>query len=132
MAGSKTIPTDEEYEATRQKYYPHDPKQGKPIHNNRGNYCVEEVVHHGNYRHVRIVEVATLDARTVGAIVRSGPYIYHPGDDSPQVAQILADLKLGRVNRSHGWSTFRVLHLEYPVDPASFLLEADQYRNEGD
>ena len=128
----KELPTDEEYEATRQKYYPMDPRQGKPIHNARGNYCVEEVVHHGNYRHVRIVEVHELNERTVGAIVRSGPYVYTAADDSPQVAQILADLKLGRVNRSHGWSTFRVLHLEYPVDPASFLLESDQYRNEGD
>lgn len=119
MTASDTIPTDEEYEATRQQYYKMDPKQGEPVRNNRGNYCVEEVVHHGNYRHVRIVEVESLNERTVGAIVRSGPYVYHCEDDSPQVARILADLKLGRVNRSHGWSTFRVLHLEYPqeLDP---------------
>ncbi|MGZ4659686.1 MAG: hypothetical protein ACXVYB_00235 [Arthrobacter sp.] len=108
----RTDVTDEEYEATRLTYYPMDPPQGTPLKNARGNYCVEEVVHHGDYRHVRIVEVHELNERTVGAIVRSGPYVYSAADDSPQVARILADLKTGRVNRSHGWSTFRVLHLE--------------------
>ena len=107
MAGS-----DEEYEATRLKYYPTDPPQGEPLKNARGNYCIEEVVHHGDYRHVRIAEVHELTERTVGAVVRSGPYVYNAADDSPQVARILADLKLGRVNRTHGWSTFRVVHLE--------------------
>lgn len=122
---------DETYEATRLKYYPMDPPQGAPLKNARGNYCIEELVHHGDYRHVRIVEVHTLDARTIGAVVRSGPYIYTAGDDSPQVARILADLKRGRVNRSHGWSTFRVLHLERDVS-ARYINEVDQYHHEGD
>lgn len=127
-----TPKTDEEYEATRLEFYKMDPKQGTPVRNARGNYCIEEVVHHGNYRHVRIMEVADLNPRTVGAVVRSGPYIYHCADDSPQLARILADLKLGRVNRSHGWSTFRVLHLEYPADPAGHINEVAQYHHEGD
>jgi hypothetical protein len=128
MARSDTIPTDEEYEATRLKYYPNDPKQGKPVKNQRGNYVIEEVVHHGDYRHVRIVEVDTLDRRTVGAAVRSGPYIYNCEDDSPQVARVLADLLLGRVNRSHGWSTFRVVHIS--MEPDFSLHVYDDYRNE--
>ena len=126
MSDVKPIPTDEEYEATRQKYYKMDPPQGEPRKNQRDNYVIEEVVHHGNYRHVRAVEVHTLDRRTVGAVVRSGPYIYHCEDDSPQVAKILADLKLGRVNRSHGWSTFRVVHTERPAQEFCY----DDYRNE--
>ena len=113
MSDAKPIPTDEEYEATRQTYYKTDPLQSPPVKNARGNYVVEEFVHHGNYRHRRIVEVESLNERTVGAVVRSGPYIYHCADDSPQVARVLADLKLGRVNRSHGWSTFRVINVEY-------------------
>lgn len=123
---------DETYEATRLKWYPMDPKQGEPVKNARGNYCIEEVVHHGDYRHKRIVEVESLNERTVGAVVRSGPYVYTCADDSPQLARILADLKRGRVNRSHGWSTFRVLHLSYPTDFASHISEVDQYRHEGD
>lgn len=123
-------PTDEEYEATRLQWYKMDPPQGVPVRNARGNYCVEELVHHGNYRHVRIMEVEELLPRTVGAIVRSGPYIYTAADDSPHVAKILADLKRGRVNRSHGWSTFRVMHLEYPTDFAGHINEVTQYHHE--
>lgn len=113
MTRSDTIPTDEEYEATRQTYYKSDPPQTPPVKNARGNYVVEEFLHHGDYRHRRIIEVDELNARNVAAIMHSSPYIYHCDQDSPQVARVLADLKLGRVNRSHGWSTFRVINVEY-------------------
>lgn len=113
MFNIKPIPTDEEYEATRLTYYKLDPPQTEPVKNARDNFVVEEFVHHGNYRHRRIVEVHELNARTVAAIMHSSPYAYTADEDSPQVARVVADLKLGRVNRSHGWSTFRVINVEY-------------------
>lgn len=126
MSDAKPIPTDEEYEATRQTYYKTDPPQSPPVKNARGNYAVEEFLHHGDFRHRRIIEVHELNARNVAAIMHSSPYVYNAAEDSPQVARVLADLKLGRVNRSHGWSTFRVVHLERRT--AEFHY--DDYRNE--
>ena len=101
--------SDEEYEATRLKYYPNDPQQTMPERNHRHVYTVEEFIHHGNYRLLRIVEVYDLTPRTIAGIFISSAYCYTAEENSPQVARVLADLKLGRVNRSHGWSTFRVL-----------------------
>lgn len=134
MSDVKPIPTDEEYEATRLTYYKTDPPQGTPLQNARGNYVVEEFLHHGDYRHRRVMEVDVLNARTVAAIMHSSPYVYNAAEDSPQVARVLADLKLGRVNRSHGWSTFRVLHTERNRDEMASrnINEVTQYHHEGD
>jgi hypothetical protein len=40
MPDVKPIPTDEEYEATRQTYYKTDPLQSPPV-KNAGNYAVK-------------------------------------------------------------------------------------------
>lgn len=76
----------------------------EPVKNHRDMYAVEEVIHHGDYRSARVVEVYALNETTAGAILESSAYCY----GRTRAAQLLADLKLSRVS-SIGWSRFRLL-----------------------
>jgi hypothetical protein len=116
-------PDDGIYEATRQEFYPNDPPQALARKNDRGMYVVQELIHHGNYRSLRRVEVYELNEVTVDAILQSSAYCYgsfagpqeNPLYTAPRNAHLkhlVSDLKRGRVNRSIGWSTFRVLKPE--------------------
>lgn len=108
---------DAAYEARRQEWYPRDPVQVPAEKNDRGMYVVEELIHHGNYRSLRRVEVYDLNEVTVDAILQSSAYCYGSWREQGQFAehrqaalkQLVSDLKRGRVNRSVGWSTFRAL-----------------------
>lgn len=112
---------DAAYEATRQEFYPNDPPQAPAQKSHeRGMYVVEEVIHHGNYRTVRRVEVYDLNEVTVDAVLQSSAYCYgswagpqenpiYTEHRNAALKRLVADLKRGRVNRSIGWSTFRVL-----------------------
>lgn len=95
-------------EESRKAYYPNDPEPKLPTKNERGMYVVEEVIHHGNHRSERRVEVWALTKETVNGILESSAYGYS-GVAEKYREQLLIDLKEGHVNRSVGWSTFRVL-----------------------
>lgn len=111
---------DADYEATRQKFYPNDPPESPAQKNGRGMYVVEEVIHHGDYRSVRRVEVYDLNEATVDAIVQSSAYCYGSWAHADEyrehraaaLRQLVEDLKAGRVNRHIGWSTFRTINEE--------------------
>lgn len=91
----------------------------KAQRNERGMYVIEEVLHHGDYRSTRRVEVYAINAVTVDAVIQSSAYCYgswlHP--ENPDYAEVrsaklhglVEDLKAGRVNRDIGWSTFRLI-----------------------
>jgi hypothetical protein len=75
---------------------------------------IEEVIHHGDYRSRRVVEVYAINAVTVDAVLTSSAYCYSSklnGSEKAQqmLAGLVEDLKAGRENRSIGWSTFRVI-----------------------
>lgn len=88
-----------------------------PEKNERGNYTIEEVIHHGEYRNTRRVEVYDITPVTVDAVLISSAYCYGSWLDSDQYAEVrraalatlVDDLKHGRVNRAIGWSTFRTI-----------------------
>jgi hypothetical protein len=120
MSDLKPRPTDAEYEATRLEFHPHDLPAATPIKNDAGMYPVEEIIHHGDYYSRRVVEVYALNETTVDAIIQSSAYCYgswanaEGADDLKShrrelLKRLVQDLKEGRVNRSIGWSTFRVL-----------------------
>lgn len=91
----------------------------KSCRNERGMFVIEESIHHGEYRSTRRVEVHAINAVTVDAVIQSSAYAYgswlHP--DNPehkearntQLHQLVADLRTLRINRSIGWSTFRLI-----------------------
>lgn len=76
------------------------------------NVKIREKIHHGNYRHERVVEVYALNAVTVDAVVQSSAYCYGSLSEGPQKARLdalVADLKAGKVAQL-GWSDFEVIH----------------------
>lgn len=86
--------------------------------NERGMYTIEEFIHHGDYRSRRNVEVYAINETTVDAVLQSSAYCYgswahaapqHFTHRKTALAQLVDDLKHGRVNRSIGWSTFRLV-----------------------
>lgn len=87
--------------------------------NERGMYVIEEVIHHGDYRSVRRVEVYDINETTVDAVLQSSAYCYgswkHPESISHRehrntaLSVLVEDLKWGRTNRAIGWSTFRTI-----------------------
>lgn len=84
--------------------------------NEHGMYSIEEVIHHGDYRSVRVVQVYDINPVTVDAVIQSSAYCYgswlngeYPEVRRPKLFELVEDLKHGRVNRSIGWSTFRLL-----------------------
>jgi hypothetical protein len=86
--------------------------------NHRGMFTIEEVIHHGDYRSQRYVEVYALNETTVDAVLISSAYCYgswahaeHPYTEHRAAAlkQLVDDLLHGRTNRSIGWSTFRLI-----------------------
>jgi hypothetical protein len=95
-------------EESRKSFYPNDPEPSLPVKNERGMYVVEEVIHHGDYRSVRRVEVYELNKRTIDGILMSSAYGYG-GVAEKYRERMLLDLQEGHVNRTIGWSTFRVL-----------------------
>lgn len=89
-----------------------------PRKNERGNYTIEEVIHHGDYRHTRHVEVYDINPVTVDAVLISSAYCYgswldpkgpYPDVRRPKLFELVEDLKRDRENRSVGWSTFRTI-----------------------
>lgn len=75
------------------------------------NVKVREKIHHGHYRSERVVEVYTLNAVTVDAIVQSSAYCYGTLSEGPQKARLdalVATLKEGKVAQL-GWSDFEVI-----------------------
>ena len=95
-------------EESRKSFYPNDPEPKLPVKNERGMYVVEEVIHHGDYRSVRRVEVYALTKQTIDGILISSAYGYE-GIAEKYRERMLLDLQEGHVNRTIGWSTFRVL-----------------------
>lgn len=93
-----------------------------PTRNQRGMYTIEEVIHHGDYRSTRHVEVYDINTVTVDAILQSSAYCYGSwrNPDNPDYAghrrvalvQLVSDLNHGVTNRSIGWSTFRTITKE--------------------
>lgn len=89
-----------------------------PVRNERGMYVIEEVIHHGQYRSVRHVEVYDLNETTVDGVLISSAYCYgswadpasrHAETRRPALLALVEDLRAGRENLSIGWSTFRTL-----------------------
>lgn len=77
-------------------------------------FQIEEVIHHGQYRSRRVVEVYDINEVTVDAILQSSAYCYgsmRNGSERQQelLAELVEDLKTGYENRSIGWSTFKLL-----------------------
>lgn len=76
---------------------------------------IEEVIHHGDYRSRRVVEVWSINEITVDAVITSSAYCYPTYQDPDYPAReerlhaLVEDLKAGRENRNIGWSTFRVI-----------------------
>lgn len=91
----------------------------KACRNERGMYVIEETIHHGDYRSVRRVEVHAVNAVTVDAVIQSSAYAYGSwlNPENPdykevrnaKLHELVADLRALRVNRSVGWSTFRII-----------------------
>jgi hypothetical protein len=87
--------------------------------NSRGMYVIEEVIHHGEYRSTRRVEVYDITAATVDGILMSSAYCYgswqepeNPGHRDHRrgaLKQLVSDLRHGVTNRAIGWSTFRLI-----------------------
>jgi hypothetical protein len=86
--------------------------------NHRGMYTIQEVIHHGDYRSERIVEVYDVNETTVDAVLQSSAYCYgswahaeppYTGHRKAALATLVQDLRHGRENRSIGWSTFRLI-----------------------
>lgn len=86
--------------------------------NHRNMYTIEELIHHGNYRSLRTVEVYDLTPATVDAVLISSAYCYgswlnaeapHTAHRRAALLELVQDLRHGRVNRSIGWSTFRLI-----------------------
>jgi hypothetical protein len=87
--------------------------------NHRGMYVIEEVIHMGDYRSTRYVEVYAINAVTMDAILQSSAFSYgswlnpdnpdHKPARNVKLHQLVEDLKHGRTNRSIGWSTFRLI-----------------------
>jgi hypothetical protein len=77
------------------------------------NIKIRETIHHGDYRNVRTVEVYAVNKVTVDAVLQSSAYCYGTFTDTDRhremLAELVEDLKAGRVNRSIGWSTFEVV-----------------------
>lgn len=90
--------------------------------NERGMFVIEEVIHHGDYRSVRRVEVYSINAVTVDAVIQSSAYAYGSwlNPDNPdhkqvrniKLHQLVQDLRTGVTNRDIGWSTFRLITKE--------------------
>ena len=89
-----------------------------PEKNERGNYTIEEVIHYGEYRHSRHVEVYDITVATIDGVLMSSAYCYGSwADAEPQFAehrraalvQLVDDLRSGVTNRAIGWSTFRLI-----------------------
>ncbi|UOK18415.1 hypothetical protein SEA_BRUHMOMENT_99 [Arthrobacter phage BruhMoment] len=90
--------------------------------NERGMYVVEELIHHGNYRSTRRVEVYDVTASTMDGVLMSSAYCYgswqnpenpdHTKHRRDALLQLVDDLRHLRTNRSIGWSTFRILTKE--------------------
>lgn len=85
--------------------------------NDRDMFTIQEVIHHGDYRSIRRVEVYAINDTTVDAVLQSSAYCYGSWlHAEPQYAehrraalkQLVDDLKHGRENRAIGWSTFRL------------------------
>lgn len=91
----------------------------KAWRNERDMFVVEERIHHGDYRSTRRMEVRSIDAVTVDAVLQSSPYCYgsYLRPDNPahtevrraKVHEMVADLIAGREHRNIGWSTFRII-----------------------
>jgi hypothetical protein len=86
--------------------------------NDRGMYVIEELIHHGEYRSTRRVEVYDITPVTVDALLISSAYCYgswldpnaqHAAARRPKLFALVEDLRHGRVNRTVGWSTFRLI-----------------------
>lgn len=92
--------------------------EAKPRRNERGMYTIEEVIHHGDYRTTRRVEVYSITETTVDAVLQSSAYCYGSWAraDAPYAEHraavlkaLVADLNAGRPNMTIGWSTFRTI-----------------------
>jgi hypothetical protein len=87
--------------------------------NSRGMYVIEEVIHHGEYRSTRRVEVYDITTATIDGILMSSAYCYgswqepeNPGHRDHRrgaLKQLVSDLRHGVTNRAIGWSTFRLI-----------------------
>jgi hypothetical protein len=86
--------------------------------NDRGMFTIQEVIHHGDYRSQRFVEVYEINETTVDAVLQSSAYCYGSwAHAEPQFAehrsaalkQLVQDLRDGVTNRAIGWSTFRLI-----------------------
>jgi hypothetical protein len=86
--------------------------------NSRDMYVIEELIHHGEYRTVRRVEMYDINPVTVDAVLISSAYCYgswldpnaqHAAARRPKLFALVDDLRHGRVNRTVGWSTFRLI-----------------------
>lgn len=75
------------------------------------NVKIREKIHHGHYRHERVVEVWTINSVTVDAILQSSAYCYGSLANDAEQARLdalVADLKAGRVAQI-GWSDLEVI-----------------------
>jgi hypothetical protein len=81
-------------------------------------YTVEEVIHHGDYRSTRRVEVYDITPSTIDGILMSSAYCYGSWAraDAPfaehraaVLKALVKDLRSGIENRAVGWSTFRLI-----------------------
>lgn len=75
------------------------------------NVKIREKIHHGNYRHERVVEVYAINNVTVDAVVQSSAYCYgtlSTGAGQARLEALVAALKAGKVAQL-GWSDFEVI-----------------------
>lgn len=75
------------------------------------NVKIQEKIHHGNYRNVRVMEVYAITRATVSALVSSSAYCYGTLTEDSEKARLdalVATLKAGNVAQL-GWSDFQVI-----------------------
>ena len=86
--------------------------------NHRNMYSIEESIHHGEYRSLRVVEVYDVNPVTVDAVLISSAYCYgswldpngpHSDVRRTHLFELVEDLRHGRTNRVIGRSTFRLV-----------------------
>lgn len=70
------------------------------------NVKIREVIHHGDYRHTRVMEVYKLTPLTVRGVLMSSAYCYELSIER-RLAEIVSELSTTGIAHV-GWSTFTI------------------------
>lgn len=74
------------------------------------NIKIQETIHHGDYRHKRVIEVHALTMDTVAGVLMSSPYAYTKLSRD-QVDDVMANLQEQGAAQL-GWSNFEIVEAD--------------------